>query len=103
MKKYLHLYSLFGCIFLVFLVVLIHKPVEALSRLNPADSIDEAAMRLVQFCADPKTGLDEKSVAVLVDFVLNTKQNKEYALSKLMECTGVLGISEIRLIVPFET
>ncbi|MCX5807089.1 MAG: hypothetical protein NT010_13680 [Proteobacteria bacterium] len=45
-------------------------------------------MKLVQFCVEPKAGLDEQAVAVLVDYVLGSKQSKEYALPKSMDSTG---------------
>ncbi|MDR2860981.1 MAG: hypothetical protein LBV07_00280 [Syntrophobacterales bacterium] len=53
-------------------------------------SINEAAARLVQFCVDPKTSLDERAVAVLVDHVLADKpqKNKEKALPEAQKCPG---------------
>ena len=45
-------------------------------------------MKLVQFCADPKAGLDAQAVATLVDYVLGPKSNKEADLPKLQEAPG---------------
>jgi hypothetical protein len=45
-------------------------------------------MKLVAFCADPKTGLDAQAVATLVDYVLEPKSSKETALPKIQEATG---------------
>ena len=51
-------------------------------------SINEAAMRLVKFCNDPKVGLDERDVATLVDYVQSPKQNREHALLESQGCLG---------------
>ena len=66
-----------------------HQPAFALSPSNNASPIPTAAMKLVQFCTDPKVGLDARAVATLVDYVLGPKSNKESDLPKLQECPGV--------------
>lgn len=61
------------------------------SALSPAEAtspIPAAAMNLIQFCADPKAELDLQAVATLADYVLQSKQKKEFALPKSQECTG---------------
>ncbi len=45
-------------------------------------------MRLVQYCSDPKTGLDEQTVATLADYVLTSKNNREYSLPESNQCYG---------------
>ena len=65
-----------------------HQPALALSPSDSSSPIPSAAMKLVQFCADPKAGLDAQAVATLVDYVLGPKSNKEGDLPKLQECPG---------------
>lgn len=45
-------------------------------------------MRLVQFCNDPKAGLDERDIATLVDYVLSSKNNTEHVLHESRGCPG---------------
>ena len=65
-----------------------HQPALALSPLDSSSPIPTSAMKLVQFCADPKIGLDAQAVSTLVDYVLGHKLNKEADLPKLQECPG---------------
>ena len=60
----------------------------ASSSKGGLSAVNEAAMKLVQFCIEPKVGLDEQAVATLVEYVLDSKQNKEHALPKSLESTG---------------
>jgi len=78
----------FFCILLVLLLTLIHQNAIASSSKDSLSAINEAAMKLVQFCLEPKVGLDEQAVATLVEYVLDSKQNKEHALPKSLESTG---------------
>jgi hypothetical protein len=90
MKRYDYFYRVLIYIIPSLLLILLHQPVVALSpAIDTPISINDAAMKLVQFCIEPKTGFDERNVAVLVDHVLSSKQNKEYALPKSMDSTGV--------------
>jgi hypothetical protein len=43
-------------------------------------SINDATLRLVQFCNDSKTGFDERDITTLVDYVLSTKNEKTFVL-----------------------
>jgi len=70
------------------LLILLHQPATALSATDALSPIHDAAMKLVQFCIEPKVGLDEHAVATLVDYVLSSKQNRGFALPKSMECNG---------------
>ena len=72
------------------LTVFQHQPVQAISLAEGSSPIPAAAMKLVQFCADPKVGLDAQAVAILVDYVLGPKSNKdkEADLPILQEATG---------------
>jgi hypothetical protein len=70
------------------LTVFPFQPVLADSLSDGSNPVPAAAMKLVAFCADPKTGLDARAVATLVDYVLEPKSSKESALPKFQEATG---------------
>jgi len=70
------------------LTVFQHEPARAVSPSDSSSSIPAAAMKLVAFCADPEAGLDAQSVAILVDYVLEAKSNKEVALPKIENAPG---------------
>jgi hypothetical protein len=78
------------CILLIyfFLLLVYQQPVEALSSIDTSVPVNEAAMKLVRFCIEPKTGLDEQALSSLVGYVISSKQSKEYALQKSMDSTG---------------
>ncbi len=84
------LYYRYILVFFAFLMlsVLLYQPVSALSTTVGRTSVNDAAMRLVRFCMDPKVGFDGQAAAVLVDYVLNPKQGKEYALPESLDCPG---------------
>jgi hypothetical protein len=77
-----------GCIVLTLLLISPHQSVVALSTTDAFRPVHDAAMKLVQFCIDPKAGLDENAVAILADYVLSSKQTRERGLPKALECTG---------------
>jgi hypothetical protein len=54
----------------------------------------------VQFCIDPKVGLDENAVAILADYVLSSKQTREDALPKSLECTGAYYEFDTKITFP---
>jgi hypothetical protein len=70
------------------LTIFQHPSALALPLSDSSSPIPAAAMKLVQFCADPKTGLDAQAVATLVDYVLGPKSNKEADLPKLKGTPG---------------
>jgi hypothetical protein len=70
------------------LTIFQHQPALAIPLSDSSSPIPIAAMKLVQFCADPKVGLDAQAVATLVDYVLGPKSNKEADLPKLQEAPG---------------
>ncbi len=70
------------------LILFQYQPAFASSPSDSSSPIPVAAMKLVAFCADPKTGLDARAVATLVDYVLEPKSNKETALPTIQESTG---------------
>ncbi len=100
MKK--HYYS---CIVTAFIICLscticLYYPASALSSGSAQNAVNDAAMRLVRFCIDPQTGLDERAVATLVDFVLKPKQRKEFALADSLRCTGAYYEFDTRITFP---
>lgn len=73
----------------ILLIAFQHHPAQAaISLSDGASPIPAAAMKLVEFCAAPKAGLDAQAVATLVDYVLETKSNKEDDLPKLQDAPG---------------
>jgi hypothetical protein len=76
----------FLLILLLIMLFLLSDVTFASAETNKA--INDAAMRLVKFCTDPKAGLDERAVATLVDYVLNSKKQKEHALPESQGCPG---------------
>ena len=64
------------------------QPALAVSLTDSASPVPAAAMKLIGFCANPKVGLDAQSVAILVDYVLEPKSNKEVDLPKIKETPG---------------
>ncbi|HAX18312.1 MAG TPA: hypothetical protein DCY00_06935 [Actinobacteria bacterium] len=78
----------FGHFIVLLIFIMLHNPTAALSSVNNEDQIKEAAIKLVEFCVEPKTGLDENAVATLINHVLSPKQNKGHSLPKSMNSTG---------------
>ncbi|NLN60739.1 MAG: hypothetical protein GX147_08570 [Deltaproteobacteria bacterium] len=82
------------------LALLIYRPAAALSpSVNHGDT-NEAAMRLVRFCMDPRTGFDEKAAAVLINHVLTPKKARECALPELMTCPGAYYEFDTKIAFP---
>jgi len=73
---------------ILLLIIFGHRPALAISLTDSASPVPAAAMKLVAFCADPKAGLDAQAVAILVDYVLEPKANKEAELPKIKETPG---------------
>jgi len=87
-KRHPHSRRITGYIVLGLLTTILYQPVVAFSLTDVPGPINDAAMQLVQFCIEPKAGLDEHAVATLVDYVLSSKQNREYALLNSQNCSG---------------
>ena len=67
------------------LTIFQQQPALAIPLSDSSNPIPAAAMKLVQFCIDPKVGLDDQTVATLVDYVLESKSIKESDLPKTKE------------------
>jgi len=65
-----------------------HQPAMALSISESSSPIPVAAMKLIGFGADPKADLDDRAVATLVDYVLESKTAREAALPEIRKATG---------------
>jgi hypothetical protein len=99
-KRHAYFLRILGCIVLGLLSIILYQPVVAYSLTDVSSPINDAAMRLVQFCIEPKVGLDERAVATLVDYVLSSKQNREYSLPKSQECTGAYHEFDTKITLP---
>jgi len=100
MKRHDYFHRMPGYIIFVLVLILLHQPAAAVSPGDAAISMNDAAMKLVQFCIDPKVGLNEQAVAALVDYVLSPKQNKEFALPKSLDSTGVYYEFDTKITFP---
>lgn len=100
MKKHINFRYILASITLLALFILLYQPVAALSTAIGHSSVNDAAMRLVRFCIDPRTGLDEQAAATLVDYVLSSKQGNEYALPQSLECPGAYYEFDTRITFP---
>lgn len=60
----------------------------ALPSAESRKSVNDAVQSLVQYCNDPKGGLDERDIATLVDYVLSSKKSREHALPESQRCPG---------------
>jgi hypothetical protein len=89
-----------GFIILALLLILLYQPVVAFSSTDASTPINDVAMKLVQFCSDPKGGLDESAVAILVDYVLGSKQSKQYGLPKSLDSTGAYYEFDTKIAFP---
>jgi hypothetical protein len=98
--KRIHLRPLMGGVLFALLLVLLHRPVAALSPADVLVPVTDAAMKVVQFCVEPEVGLDKQAVATLVDYVLSSKQSREYALPKSMESTGAYYEFDTKIAFP---
>ncbi len=85
-----HAYSprILGYLVLGLLSTILYQPVVAFSLTDVPGPVSDAALHLVQFCIEPTVGLNEAAVATLADYVLTSKQQREYSLPKSRECTG---------------
>jgi hypothetical protein len=70
------------------LTIFQYQPAFAVSLTDSSVPVAAAAMKLIQFCADPKTGFDAQAVATLVDYVIKPKPDKEVAFPIMEQATG---------------
>ncbi len=77
-----------GWLLLSLLLILLHEPAATASPASSLNSVTGAATRLAQFCMEPQIGLDKRALTTLADYVLRSKETREFALPKSMESTG---------------
>jgi hypothetical protein len=99
-KRHAYFRRTLGSVVLGLLLIILFQPVVAFSLTDVSSPISDAAMRLVQFCIEPKVGLDERAVATLADYVLSSKQDREYSLPKSQECTGAYHEFDTKISLP---
>ncbi|HME45314.1 MAG TPA: hypothetical protein VKF36_19630 [Syntrophorhabdales bacterium] len=100
MKRHANFQRISGYVVIGLVSTILYQPVVAASLTEVPSPVKEAAMQLVQFCIEPKVGFNEAAVAALVDYVLSSKQNREYSLPKSQECTGVYHEFDTRITFP---
>ena len=94
-------YSLIWSAFLLGLVLTTaHPPVGAAALTDIPRPVSDAAVRLVRCCSDPKAGVDEQAIAALVDYVLTSKNAKEYSLPETSQCSGAYYEFDAKIAFP---
>ena len=74
---------------IILLLAVFHlQPALAVPLSDSTHAVPAAAMKLVQFGTNPKSGLDAQSVATLVDYVLSAKPVKEASLPVVNKAPG---------------
>lgn len=91
---------LFHRLWMSLVIVLIIIQPQTAFAVSPPDKTSLAAKKLVQFCADPKIGLDIGDVATLVDYVLAPKSNREVGLPALDGSNGAYYEFDTRIAFP---
>ena len=99
MKKYYPILSSSVAIIVLMMVILLH-PAVGLSASDHYDQILEASGKMMQFCNDPKVGLDEHAAAVLADYVIGQKQAKEHSLPDFRDGTGAYMEFDTKITFP---
>jgi len=64
---------------------------------DSSQAVSVAAMKLVEFGTDSKAGLDVQAVAMLVDYVLGSKPNKETDLPTVHKAPGAYYVFDTRI------
>ncbi len=100
MKKRTHLRHIGIALALTLLFIVSHLAAAALSSAESRKSINDAALRLVHFCKDPKGGFDEHDVATLVDYVLSAKNNRTHVLPESTGCPGAYQEFDTKIVFP---
>ena len=88
------------CILLSLVLIVLCQPVAASSPADSLAPVTAAAMKLVQFCMEPGAGLDKEAVGILTDYVLSSKEARECALPKSLECAGAYYEFDAKIAFP---
>lgn len=65
-----------------------NQPAFAVSLTENSSPVPAATMKLVQFCVNPRAGLDNQAVSAVLDYVIEHKSHKEAELPKYQDSTG---------------
>ncbi len=82
---------------IILAILLQFQPALAVPLSDSSHAVPAAALKLVQFGADPKAGLDARAVATLVDYVAGPKTNKEAELPIFQKTPGAYYEFDIRV------
>lgn len=85
---------------LALLFIMAYRPAAAAALTDVPDRVNDAAMQLVRHCSYPRASLNEQAAAILVDYVLSSKQSREHSLPKSDQCSGVYYEFDIRMAFP---
>ena len=99
MKKRAYLLRIVIFLTLALLFIASHLAA-APSSSESRNSINDATLRLVQFCNDSKTGFDERDITTLVDYVLSTKSDKTFVLPESKGCPGAYHEFDTKIAFP---
>jgi hypothetical protein len=95
-----HSSRIWHCFLLSLLLIVTYQSAPAASLTDIPRPVSDAALRLVQHCNDPKAGLDEQTVAAVVDYVLASKNSREYALQESNRCYGAYYEFDTKITFP---
>ncbi len=95
-----HSSRIWCCFLLGLLLIVAYTPAPAASLTDIPRPVTDAALRLVQYCSDPKAGLDEQTVDAVVDYVLASKNSREYSLQESNRCYGAYYEFDTKITFP---
>ncbi|MGD0229524.1 MAG: hypothetical protein ABSC19_04090 [Syntrophorhabdales bacterium] len=95
-----HFSRIWRCFLLGLLLMAAYPPAPAASLTDIPRPVSDAAVRLVQYCNDSKTGFDEQTVATLVDYVLTSKNIREYSLPESNRSYGAYFEFDTKIAFP---
>jgi hypothetical protein len=100
MKPYANHFCRRVCVVLILLLLTPGLTVCVHSSTEPRKSFHDAALRLVQFCNDPKTGFDERDITTLADYMLSAKKARTSVLPESGGCPGAYHEFDTNIVFP---
>ncbi len=88
------------CLLLGLLPIVAYPSAFAASLADIPRPVSDAAGRLVKYCSDSKAALDEQAVATLVDYVLTSKNSREYSIPESNQCYGAYYEFDTKITLP---
>jgi hypothetical protein len=95
-----HFSRIWCCFLLGLLLIVAYPPAPAASLTDIPRPVSDAAVQLVQHGNDSKAGFDEQAVATLVDYVLTSKNGREYSLPESNRCYGAYYEFDTKIAFP---